>query len=587
MKSGLNILRAWCGRSLLPLLLTILLAACAQSGGPRPVQPAVAPEAAPAAAPLPSMAADAELEAALLYDILLGEIAGQRGALDEALVHLLRAAQEARDPRLAERALRVAVFARQPQAALQAAQRWVALDEANLEARQALAALALREGLHDEALEQLDYLLTRAKAEDPRSFEQLSGLLAREADEAAALALMGRLAARHASNPNAQLAYARLAAHNQAWELALAALDQALALDPSLSQARVLLARVRVQMGAPELAIEELAAAVKQQPGDSQLRLAYARLLVELGQVEASRAQFHILARQEPDNPEILFPLALLALEAEQSGDAETYLLRLLELDSHQQEAWYYLGQMAETRAEHEQALDWYSRVEPDTQHWLEVQVRMAHLEGRLDRMAEARARLQDLRARDPGTALRLFLDEGVILSRAGQHAEALALYSRVLEVHPDNDDLLYARALAAERLDRLDIAEADLRSILERNPDDARTLNALGYTLADRTDRHEEALGYIERAIAQEPDDPAILDSLGWVYFRLGNLELARAHLQRAYDLQRDGEIAAHLGEVLWVMGERDAARRLWEEARGFDPENRVLRATLERLQP
>lgn len=578
------------GRLLPAVLLAVLMTACALPRGPEPARQSPTPPTDPVAAqpaPPPAPGADAELSEVLLYDILLGEIAGQRGELDDAVRHLLEAAGQTQDPRLAERALRVAVFAKQPQAALQAARRWVALDDRNLEARQALAALALREGAHDEALEQLDYLLTQGGAEDPRSFEQLSGLLAREADEAAALDLMGRLAARHAGNAHAQLGHARLAAHNQEWELALAAVERALVLDPTLGQAHVLRARVRVQIGEPVAALDELAAVVAEQPDDSQLRLAYARLLVELDQVEAARAQFQILSRQEPDNPEVLFPLALLALEAEQHDDAERYLQRLLELDSHLAEAHYYLGQLAESRAEYELALDWYSRVEPGAQHWQEVQLRMAHLEGRLDRVAEARARLQDLRARDPGAALRLFLEEGVILTRAGMHEEALALYDRVLQVHPDNDDLLYARSLVAERLGRLDIAEADLRSILERNPDDARALNALGYTLADRTDRYQEALAYIERAHAQVPDDPAIIDSLGWVHFRLGNLELAREHLQRAYALQPDAEIAAHLGEVLWTLGEQDAARRVWEEGRGLDPDHPVLRETLERLLP
>lgn len=591
MKPALDIRPLACGRHLLPLLLAGLLAgllaACALPRGGEAPTPASAPPLEPVVTVAPAPADTAELSGQLLYDILLGEIAGQRGALEEALTHLLDAASQARDPRLAERALRVAVFAKQPEAALEAARRWVALEADNLEARQALAALALREGAHDEALEQLDYLLTRASAEDPRSFEQLSSLLAREADEAAALDLMGRLAARHAGNPHAQLAHARLAAHNQEWALALEAVDRSLALDPALSQAHVLRARIRVQMEEPEAALEELAAVLARQPRDSHLRLAYARLLVELGRMDAARAEFRTLARQEPDNPEVLYPLALLALEADQPDAAEGYLQRLLDLGSHQAEVHYYLGQLAEARGEHELALDWYSRVEAGAQHWQEVQVRMAHLEARLDRVAEARARLQDLRARDPGAALRLFLEEGVILSRAGMHTEALALYTRVLQVHPDNDDLLYARSLVAERLDRLDIAEADLRSILERNPEDARALNALGYTLADRTDRYEEALGYIERAIAQAPDDPAIIDSLGWVHFRLGNLELARAHLQRAYELHPDGEIAAHLGEVLWTMGERDAARRIWEEAQGFDADNPVLRSTLERLLP
>lgn len=575
---------------LFPLLLAGLLSACALPRGGEPPRPEPVPreESTAAAPPAPPEAAtDTELSPNLLYDILLGEIAGQRGALEDAVAHLLEAALRTPDARLAERALRVAVFAKQPAAALQAARRWVELDAANLEARQALAALALREGFHDEALEQLDYLLSRSGAEDARGFEQLSGLLAREADEAAALALMGRLAARHGDNAHAQLAHARLAAHNEEWELALEAVERALALDPALGQAQVLRARIRVQQGAPETALETLAAAVQRSPGDSQLRLAYARLLVELAQVEEARAQFRILGRQEPDNPEVLFPLALLALEAEQHDTAEQHLQRLLELGSHQAEAHYYLGQLAENRGEIEQALDWYSRVEPGAQHWQEVQVRMAHLEARLDRMAEARARLQELRGREPGAALRLFLEEGVILSQAGMHAEALALYTRVLQVHPDNDDLLYARSLAAERLDRLDITEADLHSILARNPEDARALNALGYTLADRTDRYEEALAYIERAYAQVPDDPAIIDSLGWVHFRLGNLELAREHLQRAYALHPDGEIAAHLGEVLWALGEQDEARRIWEEARDLDGDNPILLDTLERLLP
>ena len=533
------------------------------------------------------LAADSGLSPALLYDILLGEIAGQRGELDDAVTHLLEAALHSPDARLAERALRVAVYAKQPAAALRAARRWVALDDANLEARQALAALAVREGFHDEALEQLDYLLARAGADEARSYEQLGGLLAREADEAAALALMGRLAARHPDNPHAQLAHARLAAHNQAWDLALDRVEKALGLDPDLVQAAILRARVRVQTGTADQALEELGAVLDAHPGDSQLRLAYARLLVELERMDEARAQFRQLARQQPDSPEVLFPLALLALEAEQLDTAEAHLRRLLELGVHQAEAHYYLGQLAEHRGEAEQALDWYSRVEPDAQHWQEVQVRMARLEGQLGRVAEARARLQDMRARDPGAALRLFLEEGMILSRARLDEEAFTLYTRVLQVHPDNDDLLYARSLVAERLDRLDITEADLRSILERNPDDARALNALGYTLADRTDRHQEALGYIERAIAQVPDDPAIIDSLGWVHFRLGNLELAREHLQRAYDMHPDGEIAAHLGEVLWAMGEYEAARRVWEEAQGFDGDNPVLRSTLERLLP
>ena len=134
---------------------------------------------------------------------------------------------------------------------------------------------------------------------------------------------------------------------------------------------------------------------------------------------------------------------------------------------------------------------------------------------------------------------------------------------------------------------DRLQQAEADFRAVLKQDPDNARTLNALGYTLADRTDRYDEALALIEKALAQTPDDPAVIDSMGWVMFRLGRLQEAREYLQRAYDMTGDGEIAAHLGEVLWVMGDREAARALWEKARETAPDNPVLKDTLRRFVP
>lgn len=574
-------------RAQLGWLLVGLLSGCAQLGGPAGLDvPATqAPEPAVAVAE-PAASPSTALTAPVLYDVLLGEIAGQRGTLEVALPHLLRAAQEAQDPRIAERALRVAVYAKQQGIALLAARRWVELDSANLEARQALAALALREGQPEEALEQLDYLLAHAGARDAQGYEQLSALLAREPDEVAALSIMGQLADRHPDNAHAQLAHARLAAHNSDWPLAMAAVERALALDARLAPALVLRAQVLMQQDQPEAALAGMAQAVSDQPKDLPLRLAYARLLVETGRIDASREQFRILARQEPDNSEVLYSLALLALEAEQYKDAEGYLKRLLKLGKHEQEARYYLGHIAEVGEQYEQAIDWYSQVESGEQ-WLEVQIRMARIEARSGRLGDARTRLQELRAHDPSKAVLLYIEEGGLLSQARKYEEAMALYSRVLQVYPENDDLLYARSLVAERLDQIDVAEADLRSILARNPEETRALNALGYTLADRTDRYQEALGFIERAAAQEPDDASIIDSLGWVHFRLGNLQQAREYLQRAYAKNQDSEIAAHLGEVLWVIGERDAARRIWQEAGKADPDNPVLQATIKRLMP
>ena len=191
------------------------------------------------------------------------------------------------------------------------------------------------------------------------------------------------------------------------------------------------------------------------------------------------------------------------------------------------------------------------------------------------------------LRQKDPTQSVTYYLLEGQVLSDAGLNREAYDLYAEALQASPDNADLLYAHSLAAERLGKLDIAERNMRQILENDPDNVRTLNALGYTLADRTTRYEEALGYISRAYAQKPDDPAIIDSLGWVHFRLGNYDEARRHLQRAWDMTQDGEIGAHLGEVMWVQGDHDEARAIWEASRKSSPDNPVLLEVINRYSP
>jgi tetratricopeptide (TPR) repeat protein len=228
--------------------------------------------------------------------------------------------------------------------------------------------------------------------------------------------------------------------------------------------------------------------------------------------------------------------------------------------------------------------MDWYRKVE-EGDHLLEVQIRLARLEARDGDVETARDRLRKLRFSHPTQAQRLFLVEGEILSQIDRHDEAYALYSQYLENQPDDIEILYARSLVAERLDRLQQTEADLRRVLGLEPDNTRALNALGYTLADRTDRYQEAYGYISRALEQTPDDPAVIDSMGWVLYRLGRLQEARDYLQKAYQLNPDVEIAAHLGEVMWMMGDHEAAAALWKKARKETPGNPVLEDTVRRL--
>lgn len=574
--------------ALLPFVA--LLTACAGlSQAPREPLPAAAPEAtAPVILPPAADIApdDAVLSGDLLFDILLGEVAGQREQLDVSVSHYLRAAETSDDPRIAERALRIALFAKQEDAALTAARRWVELDPQRLEARQSLAVLALHARVAEEAYEQMEFLVA-ALPDETQAYQNLTGVLARSEDRELALSLMARLVQKHPASFQARLAYSRLALHAENTELALQEVEHALAMQPAAAEALILRAGIRVKAGDAELAQRELQAAVAARPDDIDLRLALARLLLDGQDMKGAAEQFRQVVKRQPAHADAIYSLGLLALDRQDLKAAEGHFRRLIELGEREQEARYYLGRVLEQRKDYQGALDWYGLV-GDGEYWLEAQTRAATVRAELGDVDGARRQLQNLRLRDPRLAVRLYLVEGDVLTRVGELQQALDLYNTVLAENPGNHDVLYARALLAERLDDLTQAETDLKQIIAEDPDNFHAWNALGYTLADRTDRLQEALVYIEKAIELAPGEPAIVDSLGWVHYRLGNLELAAEHLRRAYDLSRgDAEVAAHYGEVLWQMGKRKEARALWEKARRADPDNRPLQKTLERFLP
>jgi tetratricopeptide (TPR) repeat protein len=548
-----------------------------------PEQPEPAEAEAQAAPAEPRKPAKETLTASLLYGVLLGEIAGQRGRLDVSAASYLEAARRSQDPRIAERALKISVYAKQPQMALEAARRWVELAPDNLEARQSLAVLALRVNQDEEALQQFEYLLERSNDSNADPYQSLLALLAREPDKQRALDVMKRLVELRSQDAHAHFAYARLAVHAQDWPLAEQEVAQALLLRPGWSQALILQAQVNLKQGQGEIARQQLESALQRNPEDTELRLAYARLLVDLDDYAAARREYKTLLKLQPDNGQVVYSLALLSLEAGQLKDAKKHFEKLVNLEYQVQQAYYYLGAIAEEEDKPETAMQWYRKVDQGD-HWIEVQIRMARLEAQSGDVNAARERLRKIRLAHPGEAQRLFLVEGEILSQIDWNEEAYKLYSEYLDIQPDDTEVLYARALVAERLNRLQQAESDFRRVLQLDPNNARALNALGYTLADRTDRYEEALKYIQQALEQTPDDPAVIDSMGWVLYRLGRLEEAREQLQRAYDMTKDSEIAAHLGEVMWAMGEREQAKLLWQRARKESPGDPVLEDTVRR---
>jgi len=570
----------------------LLLTACSQ--------PQVKPDSqdlavASPARPLPEesgqqLAPDAapeELTASLLYGVLLGEIAGQRGRLDVSGASYLQAAQQSSDPRIAERALKISIYSKQPALAYQAARRWVELAPDNAEARQTLAVLALRLGRQQEALDQFEYLLQKDERSNGAPYQSMLALLVREPDKERALQVMAQLVELRPQDPQAHLAYARLAVSAEDWPLAEQQVARCLELNPDWTEALILQAQVDLKLDRGSVARTQLEAALQRKPDNRELQLAYARLLVDLEDFEGARTQYRSLLKQQPDNGQVVYSLALLALEAGDLKEAQTRFKKLVALDFQTQQAYFYLGAIAEEQNNPERAQQWYNKVDPEGDHGIEVQIRIARLEAQGDDVKAARERLRKLRLAQPGQAQRLFLVEGEILTGIEWYEEAYKLYSEYLETRPDDLEILYARSLVAERLDRVDQTEKDLRAVLKMEPDNTRALNALGYTLADRTDRYDEALEYVQKAFDQTPDDPAVIDSMGWVLYRLGRLQEARDHLQNAYDMTGDSEIAAHLGEVIWAMGDKDTARALWNKARKETPGDPVLEETVRRFTP
>ena len=595
-------------RLTIPLLLAAATAACSIVTPP-PAPPAAAPKAAPAGAPAkaappaparPAQATRAkaarpgpppkapEPEAArgldpdLLYRLMLAEIAGQRGELKVAVDNYVEAARLSRDPRVAERATRIAVYARDDAAALEVARLWAELEPDNVEARQVAAAMLVRRGDVAGALAQLEKVVELRSGE--RAYQLITSLLSKEKNKDTALAVMEALVARRADDAQALYAYAQLASFMGEQARAAEAVDRALALKPGWTPAVILKSSILARQKDTAGSLALLESALEERPDDTDLRLYYARRLVDERRLREARAQFLRVLESSPDNTDALYAVGLLSVELNDTDTAVRQFERLVKTGRRVAESSFFLGQIEETRKNYDRALMWY-RVVRSGQYWLDAQIRTAVVYFRQGDLERARAHLHNIEPNSAGMEVRLRLAESDLLREADRLQEAFDVLTDALGDMPHNKELLYARALVAEKLDRLDVTEADLRAILEREPDNAQALNALGYTLADRSDRLDEALQYIERAYKLRPDDPAIIDSMGWVHYRLGNYEEALKYLTRAFELMNDPEIAAHLGEVLWVTGDRDGAREVWNKAVSKSPDHRALQDVIRRF--
>ena len=526
-----------------------------------------------------------ELTETILYEFLLAEIAGQRGSVGLAAQAYADLAKRTRDPRIARRATEIAVFARMNNAAIEAAKVWHEAEPQSQRALQALASLLVNTGRLEEVLPYLRKLLLGASGEPGESFMQLNRTLGSAQDKAAALALVQRLVEDYPQVAQARYALAQAAANAEQQELALKEIRRAQQLKPDW-EAPVLFEAQLLQRTSSAEALARLSRYLERNPNSREVRLSYARALVAEHRYTEARGEFQKLLANFPANTDVIYAVALLSMQLSDYGLAETNLKRLLELGYRDRASvQLYLGQIAEERKNFPEALRRYAEVSPGEQY-LPAQIRYAQVLAKQGQLAEARTHLQQVRVSGNQQRVQIVLAEAQMLREASQHKEAFTLVERALEGLPDNPDLLYDYAMLAERLDRVDILESSLRKVIALRPDYAHAYNALGYTLADRNMRLREAHELVEKALKLSPEDAFIIDSMGWVHYRMGNLDEALKFLRRAFSGRADPEIAAHLGEVLWIRGERAEAERILNDAAQKHPANDTLNSTIKRLK-
>lgn len=520
----------------------------------------------------------------VMYEVLIAEIATQRGNPQIASEFYVDAAKHSRDPQIASRAVRIATFADRKEDALIAAQIWAESEPENPEAKRVLSVLYLRNGNFKQAQIQLADLLSADPEGIGRNLLLTGALLQREASKEGGEQIAKYLISLYPNQAEAHYIHASLAIQNDQPADALISIQKTLELMPNWIEAVVLYPRILQRNGKTEKSLAYLDDFLKTMPNEDTVRLSYARALVDSRKLDEARSQFELLVVKMPNNKDVLFALAMLSMQSRDFQEAEGYLVQLNKSGKPNPQVLFYLGQIAEQKKDFDKAISLYSRLR-NGDYYLDSQLRIAVILAKDKDIAAALEHLHLITAKTDEEKRELMLFEGNLLRDFKHYQASFDFYSNILKTNPQDIEVLYFRALVAERLNKIDVVIRDLSYIIEKDPEDAAALNALGYTLADKTSKLQEALKLIQRARDLEPDDAAIIDSLGWVNFKLGNMKAAIQLMEEAMEKLEDGEVAAHYGEVLWVSGDKEKAIKVWQKAREDFSDNDVLIETMERF--
>ena len=554
---------------------------------------AVANPNAQAATEAPTSEVQTQANGEFVFKYLAAEVAGQRGELGLSTKLFFDLAKSSRDVRLAERAAKVAMYSKNAQAALETAKLWLELDANSTEAQQAATQLYVINGDLNAAKPLLQKLLEK---EDTRAngFLYLNSLLSHQANKTNVLQLVQDLAAPYPQLAEAHFTIGQAAFQANNLQLALSETIRANQLRPNWEIAAIQQADILFS-SSPDQAISFYRSFLNDTPDANDARLNLARMLIKQSRFNEAKPELLKLSKLANSNPEILVVVGLLSLQSNEFSDAEKYFLQALNSNIKNKDPIYlYLGQIAEKNNNDAEAVNWYSKVQQpgekassqQADHYLDAKLSMANVMSRTQGADAAIQMLDDLENLSDAQLAQVITAQANLLAQAKRFQESYELLGKAVANMPNSNELIYDYAMAAERVQQFTVLETQLRKLIKIKPDFAQAYNALGYSFTERNIKLEEANKLIAKALELSPNDHYIMDSMGWVQYRLGNLDKAFECLNKAYNLQNDAEIAAHLGEVLWKQGKQDEASKIWADTLKVSPDNDLLLKTIKRFK-
>ena len=528
-----------------------------------------------------------------VFKYLAAEVAGQRGELGLSTKLFFDLAKSSRDVRLAERAAKVAMYSKNAQVALETAKLWLELDANSTEAQQAATQLYVINGDLNAAKPLLQKLLEK---EDTRAngFLYLNSLLSHQANKTNVLQLVQDLAAPYPQLAEAHFTIGQAAFQANNLQLALSETIRANQLRPNWEIAAIQQADILFSTS-PDQAISFYRSFLNDTADANDARLNLARMLIKQSRFNEAKPELLKLSKLANSNPEILVVVGLLSIQSNEFSDAEKYFLQALNSNIKNKDPIYlYLGQIAEKNNNDAEAVNWYSKVQQPGEkassqqgdHYLDAKLSMANVMSRTQGADAAIQMLDDLENLSDAQLAQVITAQANLLAQAKRFQESYELLGKAVANMPNSNELIYDYAMAAERVQQFTVLETQLRKLIKIKPDFAQAYNALGYSFTERNIKLEEANKLIAKALELSPNDHYIMDSMGWVQYRLGNLDKAFECLNKAYNLQNDAEIAAHLGEVLWKQGKQDEASKIWADTLKVSPDNDLLLKTIKRFK-